>query len=404
MRHKEWHCSKCERKVDDGFETEFSLTCPDCGGGLELIFLNQLTWEKLSTERDGVSRFEQLLPVSQENLDKVTSQIIPEFKIPVEAPALKELLGVESLHLVAPIFGLSGTFKDTEAAVMIAKCLDWGLFDRQLSWHSTGNTARAYREYAIKAGLKSRSYFPLYCLNKFKGVEKDPENLLVAYDGPFQEISAIAKVQAKEKGSLHLAPLGWKIEGKATLAYHIFERLPGTNVIVQTIAGGYGALGLELGIGRMRQAGLVSKDIAPRYELFQIDGADTIARLMPLNRDIEETDLKLPVNPFEPTLQSTNPLSTFKEVRRVVTQTKSSIRSVTEQEVVEGHDIFEKTCVELGIPISYEDEKSPFISWAGLVKQSREGKLKPTDRIAFVVTGSRKRTGNIPEPDLVLQK
>lgn len=394
-----WFCEKCKMKVTPGFEQEFSLKCNKCFSILDLVYDGDISWKKLDPDLRGVLRYAELIPVSQRNLQRLSNKQKPEFNLPVESKKMAQLLGVESVHLLAPIYGLSGTFKDLEAMVVIGKCLDRKI-NKRLSWHSTGNTARAYREYAIKANFKSDSYFPLSCIGKFKGIKKNLDNVLIGYNGPFQDISVIAKNKAQQNDTIHLAPLPWKIEGKAILAYNIFENLPDTNVIVQTIAGGYGVLGMELGIKRLKRLKLFSGENY-RYDLFQIEGADTITKLMPLNKEITETDLKLPVNPFEPTLQSTNPLSTFNLIRDILVGTGSNINSVTPEEVIENSSFFETECRNLGIEISFLDEKSPFISWAGLVKASNNKKLSKTDRIVIIVTGSKIRTGKIPEPDII---
>lgn len=395
-------CVQCSSSYEYGFELEWSLMCKKCNIPLELDCKEQLAWIDMDQEKQGVWRYLPLIPVSKESSEKMYHSLTPEFYKPIEVKKLAEKLGVESVYVLPCTSGPSGTFKDAEAAVVLAKCLDWNLHEQLLSWHSTGNTARAYREYAIRGDFKSNSYFPLSCLSKWRGIASDQYNTLIAYDGPFQDISKLAKERSKELHSLHLAPLHWKIEGKATLAYSLFEHIPSANVIVQTIAGGYGILGIELGLSRLKKAGLFSGN-APRYELFQIDGADTIARLMPLNRDITETDLKLPVNPFEPTLQSTNPLSTFNALRKILESSHSGVHSLMVDEVVNEHEFFEDACANEGIEISFEDEKSPYISWAGIVKRSLQNTLKPTDTIALIITGSPKRKGDIPKPDEVIK-
>ncbi|KKR60778.1 MAG: hypothetical protein UU01_C0034G0008 [Parcubacteria group bacterium GW2011_GWA2_40_37] len=401
MITKYWYCNKCKIRAQADFKSEFNLICSECSGLLELIYEGELTWKDFDQSLNGVIKYSQIIPVSRESLEKIIDNNTPEFTKPIESKKLANFLGVESVHLLNTTTGPSGTFKDSEAVVVIAKCLDWKLRQR-LSWHSTGNTARAYREYAIRAGFQSDSYFPLICINKFKGIEEDNNNVLVAYDGPFQQISQIAKERAKNNNTLHLAPLPWKIEGKATLAYAIYENIPQANVIVQTIAGGYGVLGLQLGIKRLRQLNLMNEKITPRYELFQIEGADTIAKLMPLNREINETDLKLPINPFEPTLQSTNPLSTFNLIRNIAIETNSNIDSVQTEDVISSRAFFEEECHFLGVDISFEDEKSPFISWAGLVNAKNKKRFLPSDKIVVIVTGSKRRSGKVPKPSLII--
>jgi threonine synthase len=402
MEHSYWRCTQCSNKAEISYEAEFNMTCPQCSSPLELGYRKPFFWKDMTLQAQGIARYAPLIPVSEKSLRIATDHAKPEFFRPVASRRLSQLLGVAAVYLLAATTGPSGTFKDAEAAVVIAKCLDWNIKNK-LSWHSTGNTARAYREYAIRAGFSSNSYFPLQCLEKMRGVTRNVYNSLIAYDGPFQEISGIAKEHAKALSTLHLAPLSWKIEGKATLAYSIFENVLDANVIVQTIAGGYGILGLQLGIERLKGLGL-HKGRYPRYELFQIEGADTISRLMPLDREIVETDLKLPVNPFEPTLQSTNPLSTFNMLRQIIKKTGSVVRSVSVEEVNIHRQVFEIECQDLGVDVSFDDEKSPFISWAGLVAAANNKQLMPSDKIVIIITGSRKRLGDLPKPDSIIKR
>ncbi|MEG4876874.1 pyridoxal-phosphate dependent enzyme [Microcoleus sp. CZ3-B4] len=355
------------------------------------------------TDLPGIWRYLPLIPVNEQNIEILADSSTPELLPPVDAKPLAEMLGVKSVALLPCTEGPSGTFKDVEAAVVIAKCLDWGLQEQPLSWHSTGNTARAYREYAIRAKLQSFSFFPLQCLDKWQGITSNQNHLLLAYNGSFQEISSLAKEYARHNGFLHLAPLHWKLEGKATLAYSIMENLPTTTCIVQTIAGGYGPLGMYLGLQRLQQWEIIGESL-PRFELFQIEGADTISKLMPLNRDIQETDLKLPLNPFEPTLQSTNPLATFSVVRNLVCSTSSNIASVSVPEVQAQAESFEQYCREVGVKVSYASEKCPFIAWAGLMRKAKRKELDPNDEIVIIVTGSSQRSGDIPHPDQIINK
>lgn len=401
MINKFWYCNTCKKEIVVDFYQEFNQVCKKCLNPLELKYNDSISWNDFDLDTDGIMRYSDIIPVSKNNLSHIFDNNTPEFIKPIESKKIATKLKVESVHLLAPIYGPSGTFKDTEAAVMIAKCLDWKL--DKLSWHSTGNTARAFREYAIRGKLKSDSYFPLSCIDKFKGAIYDPENILIAYNGPFQDISSIAKKRSSANSILHLSPLPWKLEGKATLAYNIFENIPNTNVIVQTIAGGYGIMGIQLGINRLKKLKLLNGG-QHRYEIFQITGADTIAQLIPLKENIIKTDLKLPLNPFEPTLQSTNPLSTYSHLRKIIIETNSNINSVTTKEVIDNAGFFDKECHDLGIDISYEDEKSPYISWAGLLKRSKEKKLSSTDKIVIIITGARKRTGLTLDPNIIINK
>lgn len=401
---KGWHCPISGQIFPMSFEVEFldwNRLSLECGDQLKFFTDVSYGWDRLITDLPGVWRYLNLIPVKPSSIEKLLDVSTPELLPPVDVPNLAEILGVKSVSLLPCIQGPSGTFKDTEAAIVIAKCIEWELKDQPLSFHSTGNTARAYREYAMRANLESASFFPLQCLDKWRGVVSHPKHLLLAYDGSFQEISQFAKKYANNHGYLHLAPLNWKLEGKAVLAYSIMENLPETTCIVQTIAGGYGILGMYLGLQRLQEWKIIGRSL-PRFQMFQIDGADTISRLMPLNREIQETDLKLPSNPFEPTLQSTNPLATFNLVRKVSIATSSNIASVFVPEVQEYAETFQLHCKNVGIHLSYDAEKCPFIAWAGLVKKSQQQELNPNDEIVIVVTGTPERTGENPMPSQVI--
>jgi len=140
----------------------------------------------------------------------------------------------------------------------------------------------------------------------------------------------------------------------------------------------------------------------PDLVFFQISGADTISQLLRLNTEITETDLRLPVNPFEPTLQSTNPMSTYGYVRDIVLKTGSFVQTVEHYEVEAHAEVLEEECHNLSIPLSYEQEKCPFISWAGLVRLSQKGMLNPDEEISFIITGSAKAAGDILTPDKII--
>jgi len=399
----QWLCSACQRTYQPGQPTvEWEQKCQFCSSRLDLETPHFPRWDSCVTDLPGLWRYLRLVPTSETSAKLLLSFDTPEFAVPIASKSLAEHLKVNSVFLLPCTTGPSGTFKDSEAAVVIAKCLDWGWNNKILCWHSTGNTARAYREYALRAGITNSSFFPLDCLYKWKGAATDRRGSLRAYDGVFQELSSVAKKHAETIGAQYLAPLVWKVEGKACIAYVIAEHVPDATCIVQTIAGGYGALGMALGFTRLNKTGLL-KNTGIRFSLFQIEGADTISRLLPLGRDITQTDLVLPKNPFEPTLQSTNPLSTFRLIRSLVEDTKSTVSSVSPAEVEAEAGAFLSACRELGVALSYEYERSPFISWAGLVRAATVGHLRPSENIVIVVTGCPPRYGFIPEIEDVVR-
>ena len=262
---------------------------------------------------------------------------------------------------------LIGTFKDREASYVISKAKEFGI--KKIVFHSTGNTGRAYANYAKKANIESFFFLPLNCINKCDSSLISDNIHIIAIDGPFNQVSKIAKTFAKKNGIPHLAPLHDKLEGKATIAYEQFEELPEATMFVQTIAGGYGIMGFSLGYDRLSKFEINNKKYkVPRIIAVQTEDNCTIEKGIRIGKDnLLESDLILPLDPFEKTLQSTNPLSTFAKVKNCLDKTNGLIVTASLSEIDKLKVLFDRVLHSHDIQISFDNEKSPYISFTGLV-------------------------------------
>ncbi|MEV6927473.1 pyridoxal-phosphate dependent enzyme [Dactylosporangium sp. NPDC051485] len=303
----------------------------------------------------------------------------------VRSPLLESQLGVAEAWLVDCTGFGTGTFKDLEAAVVIAGAREMGL--TRISVHSTGNTALSYRQFAVRAGLPCACYVPRQNADKLGDITADPAYPVFLVDTSFPKVAKVAKDAAARDGRHHLAPVGWKLEGKASLAWWLYETAPQVDLIVQTVAGGYGPLGYETGFRRLSRAvdhphGILKNR---RYLLFQPADADTLTRAWQAgHRTLAEEELNLPDDPFEPTLQSTNPVATLPLLRQQMPD-GTVFRAVTPVAVEEARPLADKVLAEAGIALDYERERSAYISLAGLLTS----KLERTTKLAFIVSGSR---------------
>jgi len=276
---------------------------------------------------------------------------------------------------------------------------------KKMACHSTGNTGRAYCRYAKSAGIETFFFLPLSCMEKCDSTMLGDMIHIIAVDGHFNQVSSIAKLFATKNNIQVVAPMHEKLEGKATIAYEQYEEVPNATIFAQTIAGGYGILGFLLGHKRMKMNGITDrKYLIPRIYALQVDDNCTITTAYQNGLDsISEKDLKLPQLPYEKTLQSTNPLKTFSAVKQAVDGTFGSIESSSIEEVESIRDIFENALRKEGMELSYEDEKSPYISFAGLVKLAKAGKINKEDVIYMVVTGRGRREHTNVEPEAILK-
>jgi len=296
----------------------------------------------------------------------------------------------------------TGTFKDREASYVISKAKELGL--KRIVFHSTGNTGRAYMYYANKAKIETFFFLPLSCINKCDKFILTEKNHIIAIDGKFSQVSKIAKEFAKKNNIVAVASLQDKLEGKATIAYEQVKELPFATIFAQTIAGGYGIIGYELGFNRLKLKHLLAKDIKfPKIFAIQSSNEDTISKAINngLN-SITEEDLLISEKPFENTLQSTNPLKTYELVKECINKSNGIITSVNAKEVKEFKYIFEDALTKNNIICDYNNEKSPYICFSGLVKLAREKKICKTDIIYFILTGVGRKHNQTPKPEAIL--
>jgi threonine synthase len=297
----------------------------------------------------------------------------------------------------------TGTFKDREASYIMSKVKEFGI--KKIVCHSTGNTGRAYCVYAKKANIEVFFFLPLSCMDKCDKKMLGEKIHIIAIDGHFNQVSTIAKLFASKNNLQVIAPTHEKLEGKATLAYEQYEELPSATIFAQTIAGGYGVMGFLLGHKRLKNKEITSeKYIIPKIYALQVDDNCTITKGYQKGVEkLSDEDLLLPALPFEKTLQSTNPLKTFSAVKKTIEETDGTIESSSIEGVESIKEIFEEALSKEGIELSYKDEKSPYISFAGLVKLAREGRISKKDVIYMLVTGKGCGGKDDIEPEVILK-
>jgi hypothetical protein len=380
MINETLHCPGCTGQAVSEKEIA-ALACRQCGRALEARIDGRLPFGSLVARDRGLPwRYPSLLPVGY--VPELDDRCTPPT---VRSSALEERLEIDEAWLVDCTTMGTGTFKDLEATIVIAGAAAMGL--ASISVHSTGNTAVAYRHYARRLGLPCASYVPLWNADKLGDVEPDDHFPVYLVDTDFPNVSAVAKRHAAAAGRQHLAPLNWKLAGKASLAWWLYEHMPQVNLIVQTVAGGYGPLGYEWGFERLGARVDASRAVlTPRhYLLFQPADADGLTRAWGAGSyDLAIADLRLPQDPFEPTLQSTNPVATLPMLRKSLPK-GSRFQAVAPTSVEDLRLWSDKVLSEAGIELDYERERSAYISLAGLAQQQ----LVRSTKLALIVTGSR---------------
>lgn len=348
-------CARCGRTPDLVDLTQ--RVCPVCDG--------PLTFEPPADARpdDGLGgpwRYRELVPASHRH--ELDPGEVPRV---VRSPDLESLTGAERVWLVDLTRLGTGTFKDLEAQVLLSVAADlgWGA----LSVHSTGNTARAFHHWASRADLTCTVSVPRTNLDKLRGLHATARQRILAFDGDPLAADRAARDHAASVGTFHLAPLEWKMEGAATIAYALAEQCPDADLIVQTVGSGLGPLGYELGFGRAATVdAFCAAPVVSRhgYLLVQPSDTDALARaIRSADRPCVAGKLAHPAHPYEPTLLSTNVLRTAALVRRLP---GLSMLTLDPEDVERCRDRTAAALDAAGVVVDPDRERSGVIALAGL--------------------------------------
>jgi Pyridoxal-phosphate dependent enzyme len=374
-------CSFCENGTVSAEEMA-AYECRSCGSPLVPRIGPKVAFEQLIVPDRGMPwRYKDLLPVDY--MPELDDHTLPRS---VRSPMIESRLGIREAWLVDCTGFGTGTFKDLEAAIAVAGAKEMKF--PNISTHSTGNTALAYRHYAQRAELPCAIYIPRSNADKLGDtVPQSPEYPVYLVDAAYMDVSKIAKKFALQNGWHHLGPVGWRLEGKASIAYWVYEASPDVDLIIQTVAGGYGPLGYERGFQRLQKAVTEPRGVLINrsYMMFQPADADTLSYAWRAGiSGLDEMELRLPANPFEPTLQSTSPLGTLPMLRESMPP-GTRLESVDPKSVDSFRNFIDDALDEAEISLDYDRERSAYIAIAGLLSNE----IPQATRLALIVSGSR---------------
>lgn len=244
--------------------------CPSCGKPLEIELPPADASTLVDGSADGLWRYRGWLPV----LDPV------ELGEPRTALVVLDN-GREGRVLAKLEGGLpTGSFKDRGTAVTVSWLRSRGV--RELVVDSSGNAGASFAAYAARARLGLRVFVP---------ADASPAKLLqvrahgatlVAVPGSRAVTgdAARAAVAAGDPDVAYASHL-WHpsfLAGTATFAYEVYEQLGhrAPDAVIVPLGGGTLLLGIHLGFGRLREAGLI--DTVPRLIGVQSTACAPLAR------------------------------------------------------------------------------------------------------------------------------
>jgi threonine synthase len=196
----------------------------------------------------------------------------------LDVPRLAERCGMERLWIKDEGQNPTGSFKARGLAMAIARA--WELGAREVAIPSAGNAGSATAAYAAAAGLRAHVVVPAdtprVILEEIRELGADLELI----DGLITDAAVRVAEGAKLHGWFDLSTLRepYRVEGKKTMGYELFEqlgRLP--DAIVYPTGGGTGLLGMWKAFDEMQQLGWIGAG-RPKMISVQAAGCAPIVR------------------------------------------------------------------------------------------------------------------------------
>ncbi len=273
------NCKRCER----AFEPGTLINLCHCGGPIEVRYdLEHLVgWRP--REGRGVWRYRPVLPIDD------PSEIVSlgEGGTPLESmPTLAATLGLERLWLKEEGGNPTGSFKARGMTLAVTMARKLGA--KKLAVPSAGNAAGALAAYARRAGLEAHIFMPKDVpeANRLEVIATGAHVTLV--DGLITDCGKMVAERKEAEGWFDVSTLKepYRVEGKKTMGYELFEDLGGRlpDVILYPTGGGTGLIGMWKAFDEMQRMGWIGPE-RPRMVSVQAEGCAPIVKAFAAGAD-----------------------------------------------------------------------------------------------------------------------
>ena len=231
-------------------------------------------------------RYREVLPVEHE--ESIVS-LGEGFTPLIRARNLAKGLNIPNLYLKDESFNPTGSFKARGMAVAVSMARELGI--QKLAVPSAGNAGGALAAYAARAGIEALVYMPesTPVANRQECHLMGAEVVLVP--GSIKDCAKamrerIAGTDWFDCSTLHEP---YRVEGKKTMAYEVFEQLGGRvpEVMLYPTGGGTGLVGMWKAFDEMQEMGWIGHR-RPKMFAVQATGCAPILRAFARQKDSAE--------------------------------------------------------------------------------------------------------------------
>jgi len=231
--------------------------------------VGRFTPQAVAGRRADLWRYEEVLPVR----DRACQVALGEGWTPLlDAPRTAARLGVARVWVKDEGQNPTGSFKARGLGLAVSRALELGA--KELALPSAGNAGSAAAAYGAAAGLPVHVVVPrdtpAPILEEIAALGADLQLL----DGLITDCGKVVRRGVEEHGWFDLSTLKepYRVEGKKTMGYELFEQLGGRlpDAIVYPTGGGTGLIGMWKAFDEMQALGWIGSD---RPKMFTVQAA-----------------------------------------------------------------------------------------------------------------------------------
>lgn len=247
----------------------------------------RFTPESLVGRAPTLWRYEEVLPVRNRAFQVTLGE---GFTPLVDSPRMARAVGVRRLWIKDEGQNPTGSFKDRGLCMAVSRALELGA--RELAIPSAGNAAGSSAAYAAAAGLPVHVVVPADTPPPILAEIRALGAELQLLDGLISDCGCVVRRRCDEDGWWDLSTLKepYRVEGKKTMGYELFEQLGGRlpDAIVYPTGGGTGLIGMWKAFGEMEELGWSGAE-RPRMFSVQSTGCAPVVKAWEEGREEAET-------------------------------------------------------------------------------------------------------------------
>ncbi|HUF69198.1 MAG TPA: threonine synthase [Longimicrobiales bacterium] len=242
--------------------------------------------ESLAGREPTMWRYAEVLPVREARYRLTLGEGYTPL---LDSPRLAAALGVARVWVKDEGQNPTASFKARGLGMAVARAVELGV--AEVAIPSAGNAGSAAAAYAAAAGIPAHVVVPrdtpLPIIEETRSLGADLELI----DGLITDAGSRVAAGCAEHGWFDLSTLKepYRVEGKKTMGYELFEQLGGRlpDVIVYPTGGGTGLVGMWKAFDEMQRMGWIG-DERPRMVTVQAEGCAPVVRAFERGDDVAE--------------------------------------------------------------------------------------------------------------------